>query len=455
MLNNSLNKVDMPMIAHEQTVDSFDEIFLGYTIEQAELEAKRCINCKTTPCVYSCPANVPIPEFIQCILEKDYVKAYEKIAHKSSMPDICSRVCPKERQCEKKCIRAIKGESVAISNLERFVIDMYYSTSAPFKPSVVKNNIKVAVIGSGPAGLSCAYYLALRGYDITIFDSHTTAGGVLSYGIPSFRLPNNVLNRNIQKLVDLSVKFEFNKTIGKDIMLDELFQQGFKSIFIGCGLMSPNMMDIPGEDLDGIFNAYEFLKQNNHGEFNSFFKTVKKVAIIGGGNVAIDAARCSARMSLDSVDIIYRRTEVEMPAYDPEIEHAKLEGVTINTLVNPVKVIGKNGRVIGLECVKMQTQGFDSSGRVSVKPIEDSNFIFECDAVVMAIGNSSDKDNLNSILGLELNRWGNIVVDNNHMTSIKGVYAGGDIINGAETVVLSMRDGREAAESIDKALSLN
>ncbi len=436
---------------------NFEEVALGYTEEMALNEAARCLNCKHRPCVAGCPVNVGIPDFIARIVEQDYKGAYNIIAKTSSLPAVCGRVCPQETQCEAKCVRGVKGEPVAIGRLERFVADrhMAQEKAAAVKPT--SNGHKVAVIGSGPSGLTCAGDLAKQGYEVTVFEAFHTAGGVLMYGIPEFRLPKEIVQREIDGLRELGVDIRTNMVIGKVLSLDELFEMGYEAIFVGSGAGLPGFLGIHGEGLLGVSSANEFLTRINlmkayRDGYDTPVQRAKRVAVVGGGNVAMDAARCAKRMGAEDVYIVYRRGEEEMPARLEEIHHAKEEGVTFRFLTAPVAVHGdENGFVRALECERMELGEPDASGRRRPVPVPDSRFELEVDMVIAAIGNSPNPLIRTTTPGLEANRKGCLIVEEDTMrTTREGVYAGGDAVTGAATVILAMGAGKQAAASIDR-----
>ncbi|ACM59768.1 glutamate synthase (NADPH/NADH) small chain [Caldicellulosiruptor bescii] len=442
-----------------ERIHNFDEVCLGYTPDEAAMEAQRCLECKNAPCVKGCPVEVKIPEFIRLIKEKKFKESYLKILETNLLPAICGRVCPQETQCEQNCVRGIKGEPIAIGKLERFAAD-WFRQNCEFEFSKPQpNGRKVAIIGSGPAGLSCASSLAKMGYEVTIFEAFHKLGGVLYYGIPEFRLPKEVVEWEIENLKKMGVEFRTNMIFGKTFDLEDLKQEGFDAVFISSGAGLPNFLNIEGELLNGIYSANEFLTRINlmkaykFPEYDTPIKLGKKVGVIGGGNVAMDAARVARRLGSD-VYILYRRTEAEMPARKEEILHAKEEGIKIVELVSPVRFIGdESGHVRALELVKMKLSDPDSSGRRSVKPVDGSNFVFEADNFIVAIGQSPNPLVKKAIPDLELNPNGSIKVDENLMTNIEGVFAGGDIVTGAATVILAMGMGKKAAESIDRYLN--
>ena len=460
MPNMSLKKNPMPSQEPEVRNKNFLEVALGYTEEMAVDEAQRCLSCKNMPCVKGCPVNIDIPAFIKEIADKNFEGAYGIIAKSSSLPAVCGRVCPQETQCEGKCVRGIKGEPVGIGRLERFAAD-YHNANFKGKPEKpASNGKKVAVIGAGPAGLTCAGDLAKKGYDVTVFEALHLAGGVLVYGIPEFRLPKSIVQREIDGLKAIGVHIETNVIIGKTITIDELFEQGFKSIFIGSGAGLPRFMNIPGENLKGVYSANEFLTRVNlmkayKDGSDTPVKENKKVAVVGGGNVAMDAARCALRLGAEEVYIVYRRGEAELPARAEEIEHAKEEGIIFKTLTNPVEILGdENKFVCGIKCVSMELGEPDESGRRRPVVKEGSEHVIDVDCVVMSIGTSPNPLIRNTTEGLETNKHGCIVVkDENGLTSREGVYAGGDAVTGAATVILAMGAGKSAAEAIDEYLS--
>ena len=437
---------------------NFDEVALGYTAEMAAAEASRCLNCKNKPCVSGCPVNVRIPEFIAKVAEGDIEGAYKIIKSTSSLPAVCGRVCPQETQCEAKCVRGIKGESVAIGRLERYVADYMSGKETAEKPKI--NGKKVAVVGGGPSGLTCAGDLAKLGYEVTVFEAFHTAGGVLSYGIPEFRLPKRVVREEVENLKQMGVNVMTNMVIGQVLTVDELFEMGFEAIFIGSGAGLPNFMGIEGENLNGVFSANEFLTRINlMRAFDENYDTplfkFNSAAVIGGGNVAMDAARSAKRMGAEKVYIIYRRSEQEMPARNEEIHHAKEEGIEFLLLNNIKKINGdENGNVCSISCVKMELGEPDASGRRSPVEIDGSDYVLPVDVVIMAIGNSPNKMITSSCDKLETNRKGCLIVNEETMkTTMDGVYAGGDAVTGAATVILAMGAGKAAAKSIHEYLS--
>lgn len=456
MPNMSPKKNEMPAQAPDIRNKNFKEVALGYTMEMALDEAERCLNCKNMPCVSGCPVNIAIPDFIRKICDKDFDGAYDIISASSSLPAVCGRVCPQERQCESKCVRGIKGEPVGIGRLERFVADWHneHSTAEVKKPE--PNGHKVAIIGAGPAGLTCAGDLAKMGYEVTVFEALHLAGGVLVYGIPEFRLPKDIVQKEIDGLKALGVTICTNTVIGRTITVDELFEQGYEALFIGSGAGLPRFMGIQGENLKGVYSANEFLTRTNlmkayKEDSDTPIQHAKNVAVVGGGNVAMDAARCAKRLGAENVYIVYRRGEEEMPARKEEVEHAKEEGIIFKTLNNPTEILGDEHKfVTGMKCVEMELGEPDESGRRSPVEKADSEFVLEVDSVIMAIGTSPNPLIRNTTKGLETNRRGCFVADENGMTSREGVFAGGDAVTGAATVILAMGAGKTAAKAMDE-----
>lgn len=433
---------------------NFQEVALGYTLEQAKDEAERCLQCKHKPCVGGCPVAIDIPAFIQKIKEEDLEGAYEIINRSSSLPAVCGRVCPQETQCEARCVRGIKGEPVAIGRLERFVADWYRLNVEKEPKLAAKNGHKVAVIGAGPAGLTCAGDLAKAGCEVTIFEALHVAGGVLVYGIPEFRLPKAIVHDEIEKLKQIGVTIETNTVVGKAVSVDELFEEGFEAVFIGSGAGLPRFMNIKGENLNGVFSANEFLTRINlmkayREDSSTPVHHGKNVAVVGGGNVAMDAARCAKRLGAENVYIVYRRSLDEMPARKEEVEHAMEEGIIFKVLCNPVEILGdENNFVSGLQCVEMELGEPDESGRRKPVVKENSQFLLDVDCVIMSIGTSPNPLIKSTTKGLETNKHGCIVTEENGLTSREGVYAGGDAVTGAATVILAMGAGKTAAHSI-------
>lgn len=459
-INNQPTKTPMPEQDPRVRAANFEEVALGYTAEMAIAEAQRCLNCKTKPCVQGCPVNVQIPDFISCIRDGKFNEAYDVITATNALPAVCGRVCPQENQCEAHCVRAIKGEAVAIGRLERFAADHHRlcgetDTTAPAQ----RNGHRVAVVGSGPAGLTCAGDLNRLGYDVTVFEAFHTAGGVLMYGIPEFRLPKAIVQQEIDTLRQAGVDIQTNMVIGKILSVDELFERGYEAVFIGSGAGLPSFLGIPGEGLLGVLSANEFLTRINlmkayRPEYDTPAPRAKRVAVVGGGNVAMDAARCAKRLGAEQVSIVYRRGEEEMPARLEEIHHAKEEGIEFRFLTAPVAVHGnEDGFVKELECVSMQLGEPDASGRRRPQEIEGSNHRLEVDLVIAAIGNSPNPLIRTTTPGLETNRRGCLVVDEDTLrTTREGIYAGGDAVTGAATVILAMGAGKKAAAAIHEFL---
>ena len=469
MPNMDPKKNPMPTQAPEVRAHNFSEVALGYSEETAIQEALRCLHCKHMPCVTGCPVNIHIPDFIAKIKEGDFEGAYQVIQQSSSLPAVCGRVCPQETQCESKCVRGIKGEPVGIGRLERFVADWHnaHATQAPEK--VPSNGHKVAVVGSGPSGLTCAGDLAKKGYQVTVFEALHTAGGVLVYGIPEFRLPKAIVQKEVDNLTAMGVDMETNMVIGKTLTIDELFGMGYEAVFVGSGAGLPNFMGIPGESLKGVYSANEFLTRSN------LMKAYKddpvtpimkggKVAVVGGGNVAMDAARTALRLGADKVYIVYRRSLEELPARKEEVEHAMEEGIDFKLLNNPVEILGynnpddrrdpKNGFVTGMKCIKMELGEPDEKGRRRPIAIPGSEYVLDVDTVIMSIGTSPNPLIKSTTAGLEVNGHGGIIVEEQTgATTKKGVYAGGDAVTGAATVISAMGAGKVAAKAIDEYLS--
>ncbi|MEY8310955.1 NADPH-dependent glutamate synthase [Oscillospiraceae bacterium 42-9] len=460
MPNMSLKKNEMPSQEPHIRNQNFKEVALGYTAEQAVDEAKRCLNCKNRPCVGGCPVNILIPDFIAKMAEGDFEGAYQVIAQSSALPAVCGRVCPQESQCEKYCVRGVKGEPVAIGRLERFAADWHnaHAAEAPARPR--PNGHRVAVVGSGPSGLTCAGDLARLGYEVTVFEALHTAGGVLVYGIPEFRLPKAIVQKEIDGLKAMGVKIETNMVIGRALSIDELLEDGFEAVFIGSGAGLPRFMNIPGENLKGVYSANEFLTRVNlmkayQPGSDTPIQRARRVAVVGGGNVAMDAARCAKRLGAEEVCIVYRRSEAELPARAEEVEHAKEEGVVFKLLNNPTKILGDEaGAVCGMECLEMELGEPDASGRR--RPVEKtgSEFVLDLDCVIMAIGTSPNPLIKSTTAGLETQKWGGIIVnEETGLTSRPNVYAGGDAVTGAATVILAMGAGKTAARAIHQQLN--
>ena len=454
MPNMSMTKNPMPSQDPDVRNKNFKEVALGYTEEQAKDEAARCLNCKNKPCVSGCPVEVNIPAFIAEVAAGNFEEAYQIISLSSSLPAVCGRVCPQESQCDKNCVGGIKGELVAIGRLERFVADYHMANAKEKAEKPAPNGHKAAVIGSGPSGLACAGDLAKKGYEVTIFEALHLAGGVLAYGIPEFRLPKSIVQKEIDGLKDLGVKIDTNVVIGKTISIDELMDEfGFESVFIGSGAGLPRFMNIPGENLNGVYSANEFLTRINlmkayKEESKTPIKHPEKTVVVGGGNVAMDAARCAKRLGSD-VTIVYRRTQAELPARAEEVEHAMEEGIKFAFLNNPVEVEGDNGWVKSVKCQVMELSDPDESGRRKPVAVEGKFNDIECDYMIMSIGTSPNPLIKSTTEGLDTEKWGGIIADETGLTSRKGVYAGGDAVTGAATVILAMGAGKKAAAAMD------
>ena len=461
-------KHEMPTQDPLVRAHNFKEVATGYTREIALAEASRCLNCKNKPCVSGCPVNVNIPDFIQEIKKGNFEEAYQVISKSSSLPAVCGRVCPQETQCESKCTLGIKFEPVGIGRLERFVAD-YHNENSKAKPNKLPSNgHKVAIVGSGPSGLTCAGDLARLGYEVTIYEALHTAGGVLVYGIPEFRLPKKIVAKEVETLKELGVNVVTNVVIGKTLTIDELFESGFEAVFVGSGAGLPNFMNIPGEALQGVYSANEYLTRSNL--MKSYLDDPVtpimkggKVAVVGGGNVAMDAARTALRLGAEKVYIVYRRSMEELPARKEEVEHAMEEGIEFKLLNNPIEILGynnpddkrdpKNGFVTGMKCIKMDLGEPDQKGRRRPIPIEGSEYVLDVDTVIMAIGTSPNPLIKNTTKGLEVNNHGGIIVNEDGLTSREGVYAGGDAVTGAATVISAMGAGKLGAKSIHEYLS--
>ena len=464
--NMSLKKNPMPTQEAEVRAHNFNEVATGYTEEMAMDEAMRCLNCKNMPCVAGCPVKIHIPEFIEKIKEGDFEAAYQVINKSSSLPAVCGRVCPQESQCESKCVRGIKGEPVGIGRLERFVADWHntYCTEAPVKPE--QNGHRIAIVGSGPAGLTCAGDLAKQGYSVTVFEALHLAGGVLVYGIPEFRLPKAIVQKEVETLKALGVDVQTNVVVGKTITIDELFEEGYEAVFVGSGAGLPRFMGIPGESYKGVYSANEFLTRSNlmkayRDDSTTPIMKAKKVAVVGGGNVAMDAARTALRLGADEVSIVYRRSLDELPARAEEVEHAMEEGIKFRVLNNPVEILGfenpedkrdpRNGFVTGMRCIKCELGEPDAQGRRRPVEIPGSEWVLDVDCVIMSIGTSPNPLIKSTTAGLEVNRHGGIIVEEETgKTTKEGVYAGGDAVTGAATVILAMGAGKTAAKAIDE-----
>lgn len=460
MANMAMTKHPMPEQDPVVRSHNFQEVALGYTPEMAVEEAGRCLGCKNQPCIAGCPVNIHIPEFIAQVAKGDFKSAYEIIAETNSLPAVSGRVCPQESQCEQLCVRGVKGEAVAIGRLERFVADWYREhVSAPAqKPA--PNGKKVAVVGSGPAGLSCAGDLTKLGYEVTIFEAFHTPGGVLVYGIPQFRLPKEIVQHEVDGILAQGAVLSTDTVIGKTITIDELFEQGFQAVFVGSGAGLPMFMGIPGESLVGVCSANEYLTRVNlmkayRPEYDTPVNKNRAVAVVGGGNVAMDAARCAKRMGAEHVYVVYRRSEAEMPARAEEVHHAREEGIEFHLLNNPTQILSdEKGAVRAMECIKMELGAPDASGRRSPVELPGSAFTLEVDAVIMSLGTSPNPLIRTTTPGLESNRKGCLVVNEATMeTTRPGVYAGGDAVTGAATVILAMGAGKKAATAIHETLS--
>lgn len=463
MPNMSPKKAPMPSQDPNVRNKNFLEVATGYTEEVAIEEAQRCLNCKHRPCVNGCPVHIAIPDFIKEVAQGNFAGAYDVISQSSSLPAVCGRVCPQESQCESKCVRGIKTEPVGIGRLERFVADWHNAQTDVKVNKPESNGHKVAIVGSGPAGLTCAGDLAKKGYDVTVFEALHLAGGVLVYGIPEFRLPKSIVQKEVDTLKELGVKVETNMVIGRVLSIDELMDDyGFESVFIGSGAGLPRFMNIPGENLCGVYSANEFLTRTNLmkaylEDYDTPIIKSKSVAVVGGGNVAMDAARCAKRLGAENVYIVYRRGMEEMPARKEEVHHAMEEGIIFKNLNNPVKILGdENGRVRAMECIEMELGEPDASGRRKPIAKEGSNFELPVDTVIMSIGTSPNPLIRSTTPGLDTNKRGCLVVNEDTMqTTREGVYAGGDAVTGAATVILAMGAGKQAAQSIDEYLSKN
>ena len=458
---NVLEKVPVREQDAAVRATNFEEVCLGYNKEEAMEEAARCIGCKNAACVKGCPVSIDIPGFIGQVKEGNIEEAYKIINEASSLPAVCGRVCPQESQCEGKCIRGLKGDPISIGKLERFVADWAFENDVHPEPPKEKNGKKVAVIGSGPAGVTCAGDLAKLGYDVTVFEALHELGGVLVYGIPEFRLPKErVVRKEIENVKRLGVKFETNVVVGKSVTIDQLMEdEGFEAVFIGSGAGLPKFMGIPGENANGVFSANEYLTRSNlmkafREESRTPIMQARKVAVVGGGNVAMDAARTALRLGAE-VHIVYRRSEAELPARVEEVHHAKEEGIIFDLLTNPVEILSdENGWVSGIKCIKMELGEPDASGRRRPVEVPGSEFVIDVDAVIMSLGTSPNPLISSTTEGLEVNKWKCIIAEeDNGKTTKEGVYAGGDAVTGAATVILAMGAGKKAAASIDKYIS--
>ena len=465
-----MNPKRNPMPTQEPLVRArnFDEVALGYSEAAAIDEALRCLGCKNMPCVEGCPVNIRIPEFIAKVKEGDFEAAYQIISTTSSLPAVCGRVCPQETQCEARCVRGIKGESVGIGRLERFVADWHNAHSDVAPVTAPKNGHKVAVVGSGPSGLTCAGDLAKRGYDVTVYEALHTAGGVLVYGIPEFRLPKAIVKKEVDNLKAMGVSIETNVVIGKTLTVDELFEMGFEAVFIGSGAGLPSFMGIPGESYKGVYSANEYLTRSNlmkayREDSDTPIMKGGRVAVVGGGNVAMDAARTALRLGAEKVYIVYRRSMDELPARREEVEHAEEEGIEFRLLCNPTEILGyenpadrrdpRNGFVTGIKCIRMELGEPDERGRRRPVEIPGSEFTLDVDTVVMSIGTSPNPLIKSTTAGLEVNKRGGIIVTEDGATTKDGVFAGGDAVTGAATVISAMGAGKIAAKAIDEYLN--
>ena len=459
MANMTLVKTPMPEQDPQVRARNFKEVALGYTAEMAIEEANRCLGCKNPKCVEGCPVNVRIPEFIKKVQEGDFKSAYEIITSTNALPALSGRVCPQESQCECMCVRGIKGEPVAIGRLERFVADWYRENVNAMPEKTPSNGKKVAVVGSGPAGMTAASDLAKKGYAVTMFEALHTAGGVLVYGIPEFRLPKAIVANEVKKLEAQGVEVMTNMVIGRVLTIDELFEMSYQAIFVGSGAGLPMFMNIPGESLVGVMSANEYLTRTNLmkaylDEYDTPVIKSKAVAVVGGGNVAMDAARCAMRLGAETVYVVYRRGEAEMPARAEEKHHAKEEGIEFKTLCNPIEILGdENGRVRAMKCIRMELGEPDASGRRRPIEVEGSEFELEVDTVIMSLGTSPNPLLRTTTPGLETNRKGCLIVNEDEMTTRDGVFAGGDAVTGAATVILAMGAGKKGAAAIDAYLN--
>lgn len=456
MPNMRMDKNPMPEQCPNVRNKNFLEVTTGYTEEMAIDEAQRCLNCKHKPCMQGCPVSVKIPEFIAFVAKGEFENAYKKIKETNALPAVCGRVCPQEKQCESKCVRGIKGESVGIGRLERFVADWHMKNVKEEIEKPVSNGKRVAVVGSGPSGLTVAGDLAKKGYEVTIYEAFHTAGGVLMYGIPEFRLPKAIVQHEIDNLTNMGVHIMTNMVIGRVLSIDELMGMGYEAVFVGSGAGLPRFMGIEGEGLVGVYSANEYLTRINlmkayKDDYETPIMKSKNVAVVGGGNVAMDAARSAMRLGAEHVYIVYRRSMDELPARKEEVHHAQEEGIEFLVLNNPVKIVGdENGHVNGMECIKMELGEPDASGRRRPIPIEGSNFILDVDTAIMSIGTSPNPLIRSTTPGLETNDHGCLIVDENESTTKEGVYAGGDAVTGAATVILAMGAGKKAAAAIDE-----
>lgn len=455
----SKEKVKMQEQDPNVRITNFEEVTCGYTLEEAMEEAERCLQCKHKPCVNGCPVGVPIPEFIKAVKEGHIEEAYEIIAEENRLPAVCGRVCPQESQCEEVCVRGVKGEPVGIGRLERYVADYYMKHVDQELTPPESNGKRVAVVGGGPASITCAADLAKRGYEVTMYEALHELGGVLMYGIPEFRLPKDLVRQELKSITDLGVKVEKNVVVGRSITIEELFEEGFQAVFVGSGAGLPRFMKIDGENLNGVYSANEFLTRVNLMKaYDTHSPTPvrigEKVAVIGGGNVAMDAARTAKRLGAKEVKIVYRRSKDELPARQEEVHHAEEEQIIFDLLKNPLKILGEDGHVIAMECIKMELGEPDDSGRRRPEPIQGSEEVMDVDTVIIAIGQTPNPLLRNTTEDLDVNKWGCIVVNEETMeTTMENVYAGGDAVTGAATVILAMGAGKQAAKSIHERLS--
>lgn len=450
----SQERVKMPRQRVEERIRNFDEVSLGYTDLMAQEEAKRCLNCKNPQCVLGCPVNNNIPKFINQIVNGDFEGAYETLSLTNNLPAMSGRVCPQELQCEGKCIRGIKGQSVAIGNLERYVADKHFLRTTNSQSEAKPNGAKVAIVGSGPSGLTAAADLAKMGYRVTIFEREKSCGGILRYGIPNFCLPNSTIDIEVEKLESLGVKIVNDVSLGKDITIGQMFDDGFKAVFVGVGANESKMMGIDGENLEGVYSANEYLFRVNtqdkpEREFDKPLFAGKHAIVVGGGNVAMDVARTALRKG-SRVTIVYRRSVEELPCRSEELNNTQEEGIRLCLLTNPVKILGEKGKVSGVECVKMKLGEPDASGRRRPEVIENSNFVIECDSVIMAIGAGVDSGISLVARGVATDKWGQILVNDNYATNVPGVFSAGDVVTGPKTVIAAMGAGKRAAISIDE-----
>ena len=467
MADMSLKKHEMPSQDPKVRAHNFEEVALGYSEEVAIAEAMRCLNCKNMPCVSACPVNIYIPGFIEKVREGDFEEAYRIISESSTLPAVCGRVCPQERQCESKCVRGIKGEPVGIGRIERFVADWHNAHSGKAPDVAAPNGHRVAIVGSGPAGLTCAGDLAKKGYSVTVFEALHAAGGVLVYGIPEFRLPKAIVQKEVDTLIAMGVEVRTNVVIGKTLTVDELFESGYEAVFIASGAGLPSFMGIKGEHFNGVYSANEFLTRSNlmkayRDDANTPIMKGGRVVVVGGGNVAMDSARTALRLGADEVRIVYRRSMAELPARREEVEHAIEEGVIFDVLTNPIEILGyenkedrrdpKNGFVTGIKCIKMELGEPDARGRRSPVAIDGSEFTLDADTVIMAIGTSPNPLIKMTTDGLEVNARGGIIVNECGATTREGIFAGGDAVTGAATVISAMGAGKVAAKAIDEYL---